>query len=88
MLAPAATAYAACFQPQRPEYLGKVIRWYYGTRSPGPIVYATNGNLVGGSYGAMPCMTLPDEFPDDIDYAWYVGKAEAILRDLGVDIAK
>ena len=88
MVAPATTAYAACFQPQRPEYLGKVIRWYYGTRSPGPIVYATNGNLVGGSYGATPCMTLPDEFPDDIDYAWYVGKAEAMLRDLGVDIAK
>ena len=88
MVAPAATAYAACFQPQRPEYLGKVIRWYYGTRSPGPIVYATNGNLVGGSYGATPCMTLPDEFPDDIDYAWYVAKAEAILRDLGVDVVK
>ena len=88
MLAPAATAYGACFAPQRPEYLGKVIRWYYGTRSPGPIVYATNGNLVGGSYGATPCMTLPDEFPDDIDYAWYFSKSEAILRDLGVDIAK
>jgi len=87
-LADAATAYAACFQPQRPEYLGKVIRWYYGTRSPGPIVYSSNGNLVGGSYGAMPCMTLPDQFPDDIDYAWYVSKSEAILRDLGVDIAK
>ena len=83
MLAPAATAYAACFQPQRPEYLGKVIRWYYGTRSPGPIVYSSNGNLVGGSYGAMPCMTLPDQFPDDINYAWYVSKAEAMLKDVG-----
>lgn len=88
VLAPAATAYAACFAPARPEYLGKVIRWYYGTKSPGPIVYATNGNLVGGSYGATPCMTLPDMFPDDIDYAWYISKAEAILRDLGVDVPK
>jgi len=79
----AATAYQSCFAQQTPEYLGKVIRWYYGTRSPGPIVYATNGNLVGGSYGATPCMTLPDEFPDDIDYAWYVGKAEAMLKDIG-----
>ena len=82
-LAPAATAYAACFRPQRPEYLGKVIRWYYGTRSPGPIVYASNGNLVGGSYGATPCMTLPDEFPNDIDYDWYLKKAEQILVDVG-----
>jgi hypothetical protein len=83
MLAPAATAYAACFQPQTPEYLGKVVRWYYGTRSPCPIVYASNGNTVSLSYGARPCMTLPDEFPDDVDYAWYVGKAENMLRDVG-----
>lgn len=79
----AATAYQSCFAPQTPEYLGKVVRWYYGTRSPGPIVYASNGNTVSLSYGARPCMTLPDEFPDDVDYAWYVGKAEAMLKDIG-----
>lgn len=78
-----AAAYSLCFAPQRPEPLGKVIRWYYGTRSPGPILYESNGNLVGGSYGATPCMTLPDEFPDDIDYGWYVAKAEQILLDIG-----
>jgi hypothetical protein len=88
VIAPAAVAYDACFEPQRPEYLGKVIRWYYGTKSPGPILYATNGNLVGGSYGAQPCMTLPDAFPDDIDYDWYVTKAESILNDVGVDLVK
>lgn len=76
-------AYAACFAPQRPEYLGKVVRWYYGKNSPGPIVYATNGNTVSLSYGATPCMTLPAEFPDDIDYDWYIAKAENILRDIG-----
>ena len=79
----AATAYQSCFAPQTPEYLGKVIRWYYGTRSPGPIVYASNGNTVSLSYGARPCMTLPDEFPDDVDYAWYVSKAHAMLKDVG-----
>lgn len=83
MVTDPATAYAACFEPQRREPLGEVIRWYYGTRSPGPIVYASNGNLVGGSYGATPCMTLPDEFPDDIDYSWYLAKAEQILVDVG-----
>ncbi len=76
-------AYERCFLPQRPEYLGKVCRWYYGTNSPGPIVYAKNNNTVSLSYGATPCMTLPDEFPDDIDYAWYVNKAENILKDIG-----
>lgn len=79
----ARSAYNSCFEPQRPEYLGKVARWYYGSNSPGPIVYATNGNTVSLSYGARPCMTLPDEFPGDIDFDWYIKKADDILRDLG-----
>jgi hypothetical protein len=78
-----AEAYAASFPPRRPEHLGKVVRWYYGKNSPGPIVYATNGNWVGSSYGAKPCMTLPDTLPDDIDYALYIAKARAILNDVG-----
>lgn len=82
-VADAATAYQSCFAPQTPEYLGKVVRWYYSTQAPGPIVYASNGNTVSLSHGARPCMTLPDEFPADVDYAWYIGKAEAMLRDVG-----
>jgi hypothetical protein len=77
------TAYKSCFQPQEPEFLGKVIRWYYGINSPGPIIYNTNGNHVGLSYGAQPCMRLPDEFPADIDYAWYVANCEKMLKDVG-----
>jgi hypothetical protein len=79
----ARSAYVSCFHPQRPEYLGKVVRWYYGTNSPGPIVYASNGNTVGLSYGANPCMDLPDEFPTDINYDWYIMKADNMLRDVG-----
>lgn len=78
----ATDAYARCFPPQRPEYLGKVVRWYYSTQAPGPIVYETNGNTVGGSWGARPCMTLPDEFPDDIDYKYYISYSESILADI------
>ena len=63
--------------------LGKVVRWYYSTQAPGPIVYASNGNTVSLSYGARPCMNLPEQFPDDIDYAWYTSKAEAMLKDIG-----
>ncbi len=77
-------AYAQCFAPQRPEYLGKVVRWYYGTNSPGHIESATTGNTVGMSYGAQPCMTLPDEFPDDVDYDWYIKKSNQLLLDLGL----
>ena len=82
-LTDATTAYKSCFTPQRPEYLGKVIRWYYGTRSPGSIVYNTNGNTVSLSYGAQPCMTLPEEFPADVDYGWYLENCEKMLRDVG-----
>lgn len=80
----ASTAYALCFPTQRPEYLGKVVRWYYSTQAPGPIVYAKrNAAIVSLSYGARPCMTLPDDFPTDIDYEWYLNKCLTILNDIG-----
>jgi hypothetical protein len=79
----ATSAYKTCFAPQRPEYLGKVIRWYYSTQAPGSIIYNTNGNTVSLSYGAKPCMVLPDEFPTDIDYDWYLQNCESILKDIG-----
>ncbi len=82
-LTDATTAYHSCFTPQTPEYLGKVVRWYYSTQAPGPIVYASNGNTVSLSYGSRPCMVLPETFPDDVDYAWYIAKAESMLKDVG-----
>lgn len=80
---PTTEAYAASFEPQRPEYLGKVVRWYYSTQAPGPIVYAARNATVSLSYGAHPCMTLPDRVPADLDFAWYIDKARAILQDVG-----
>jgi hypothetical protein len=83
IVADATTAYKTCFAPQIPEYLGKVIRWYYSTQAPGSIIYNTNGNTVSLSYGGRPCMTLPDEFPNDIDYEWYFQNCERMLREVG-----
>jgi hypothetical protein len=83
ILADARTAYVNCFSPQRPEYLGKVIRWYYSREAPGPIIYNTNGNHVPLSYGAKPCMALPDEFPGDVDYDWYLRKCNEMLKEVG-----
>jgi len=82
MVAKAGDAYNSCFESQKPEYLGKVVRWYYSTNAPGPIV-RPNGNLVPDSLNAKPCMTLPDSFPDDIDYEWYYQKCLKILVDIG-----
>lgn len=63
-------------------YLGKVVRWYYGAGQTGYIEYKTNGNKVAKSEGAMPLMELPEEFPDDVDYEWYMREARSILSDI------
>ncbi len=65
------------------EYLGKVIRWYYGRLSFGDIKYKLNNHSVPRSEGAEPCMTLPDEFPPDVNLDWYVNEAYKILGEIG-----
>lgn len=67
------------------EYLGKMVRWYYGEGETGFIAKA-NGARVAGTTGAVPCMDLPDELPDDIDYQWYVREAYARLDDIGLRV--
>lgn len=64
------------------QYLGKAIRWYYAAGVGGTINYRTNGNTVPRSEGAKPLMDLPDEFPNDVDYDWYISEARDLLGDL------
>lgn len=82
-----AVAYAAAVdqlsKPGRTEYLGKSIRWYYATGVKGELVYASSGNKVPRSDGAMPLMELPDTFPEDVDFEWYETEAQRILQDIG-----
>ena len=66
------------------EPVGKVIRFYYARGVEGTINYANNGNNVPKTEGAKPLMELPDECPDDIDHAWYLREAMAMLEDMGV----
>lgn len=65
------------------KYLGKVVRWYYPKNEAGHIAYVTSGNKVGKTDGARPVMDLPTEFPDDINYDWYINEATAMLYDCG-----
>lgn len=65
------------------QYLGKVVRWYYSTKTDTTIVNS-KGNNVPLTKGAMPAMDLPDKFPSDIDYDWYVREAYSMLDRLGV----
>ena len=61
------------------EYIGKTVRWYYSTTEKGTINYKTNGNKVPQSDNAKPLMTLPSEFPNDVDHAWYVEKCKSMF---------
>jgi len=63
--------------------LGKAIRWYYSADNKNPITYLKNGNIVPRSEGAKPCLDLPNEFPADIDYQWYIAETKDILVSIG-----
>lgn len=66
-------------EPGACDYIGKSVRWYYGKNVEGELVYATTGNKVPRSDGAVPYMELNDNFPEDIDHDWYVEEARRIL---------
>jgi len=63
------------------EYLGKAVRWYYATGVSGEIINAKNGHSVPRSLGAKPCMRMPNEFPDDIHYDYYIQRAESMIAE-------
>lgn len=67
----------------RNDYLGKVVRWYHSTKSHDHIKYVTTGNKVADSDNCIPCMDLPTNIPDDLDYQFYIDKAREILYDVG-----
>lgn len=64
-------------------YLGTAIRWYYAKGVEGVIRYKINGYQVPRTDGARPLMELPAEFPDDVDYGWYVREANDIMAAIG-----
>lgn len=67
------------------QYLGKAIRWYYAGNDDGEIVYAKNGNKVPRTdNGARPIMTLPSEFPADLNFEWYINESYSILKGFGL----
>lgn len=65
------------------QYLGKVLRWYYAKGELGCIQTVQTNNKVADSDGAKPCLDLPLEFPNDIDYEWYFKHTREVLEDIG-----
>lgn len=54
------------------RFLGKAVRFYHAKGVKGAIKYKTSGNDVPLSEGAKPIMNISGEFPNDIDYDWYI----------------
>lgn len=64
--------------------LGKVIRWYYSRDVDEAFVYKTNNNVVPDTFGAQPCVRLPEGLPADLDKLWYIETANTMVQELGV----
>jgi hypothetical protein len=60
-------------------YLGRIVRWYYSTNEKGFISSKKNGNKVAASDNGKPIMTLTKEFPDDVNYDWYINKCKKLF---------
>lgn len=65
------------------EYLGKSIRWYYAQGETGHIIRADTGAKVPRTDGARPLMRLGRTLPPDVDYDWYIARANSLLEDMG-----
>lgn len=65
------------------EYLGKVVRWYYAREEARTINYIISNNKVPDTDGARPCMDLPEEFPNDVDFERYVKRCYDMLAAMG-----
>lgn len=68
----------------RGQDIGRIVRWYYSSEVAEAITYKVNDHLVPDTLGARPAIELPDEIPSDLDYNWYIAKAQSMLEELGV----
>lgn len=66
--------------------LGKAIRWYYAANERSDIRYKESNNLVPRTYGAKPLMEIPETFPSDINYKWYIEETKDLICDVGLKI--
>ncbi|CAK9249998.1 unnamed protein product [Sphagnum jensenii] len=65
------------------KYLGKTVRFYISNFVKGYIEYKETGNKVPLTDNARPLMELVEDLPTDLDYDWYIRRANDILMDIG-----
>lgn len=69
----------------RGEVVGTAVRFYHSSEvsSDECLAYKKSGNKVPNSAGCKPLMELPDEFPTDIDYEYYIREAKELIKEVG-----
>ena len=67
------------------DEIGKAVRFYHASSVDNEtcLTYAKSGNKVPNSNGCRPLMELPDKFPDDVDYNYYIDEAFDVLKEIG-----
>lgn len=73
---------AGCLHYMEKRQTKKQVQEYINNGTP--VVLPERGAKVAGSEGARPCMTLPETFPNDVDYDRYISDAVKMLATLGV----
>ena len=63
--------------------LGRAIRWYYAIGIEGAIHDKINNYTVPRTEGAKPILDLPEQFPSDVNFDWYIQEANSILQAIG-----
>ena len=67
----------------RDDEVGSTIRWYHSLRGS-PILARRDASCVPDASKAMLVNRLPDEFPTDIDYDEYIGRANTLIESVGI----
>lgn len=65
------------------QLLGKAIRWYYASGVDGVFKNKANGYKIPRTEGAKPTLDLPEQFPSDVNFDWYIQEAYSILQAIG-----
>lgn len=65
------------------EFIGKVARWYHSINDPGPIITAKKGHMVATTEDCRPLMRFTKNFPDDMNFEWYIEEAEKLVEQIG-----
>ena len=58
--------------------IGSSVRWYYAEGDMTAIHYVGSGNKVPTSEGGSPIMDMPQHFPNDVNFSWYIKETAKI----------